>query len=125
MVPSITQVVFVTSPKALSGPQLPTSMACMWSFGQDKNEAHLCLALRFLSCFYFGGGHASLFFSMLFDWEHIFSILFDWSTYFFVCFLSIYSFFSMTALSFRKITRRKISLDLGVFIFGGWMACFA
>jgi hypothetical protein len=26
-------VVFVTSPKALSEPQLPTSMACMWSFG--------------------------------------------------------------------------------------------
>jgi hypothetical protein len=33
MVPSIAQVVFVTSPKALSEPQLPTSMACMWSFG--------------------------------------------------------------------------------------------
>jgi hypothetical protein len=33
MVPSIAQVVFVTSPKALSKPQLPTSMACMWSFG--------------------------------------------------------------------------------------------
>jgi hypothetical protein len=32
MVPSITQVVFVTSPKALSEPQLPTSMACLWSF---------------------------------------------------------------------------------------------
>jgi hypothetical protein len=33
MVPSIAQVVFVTSPKALSEPQLHTSMACMWSFG--------------------------------------------------------------------------------------------
>jgi hypothetical protein len=33
MVPSIAQVVFVTSPKALSEPQLPTSMACMWIFG--------------------------------------------------------------------------------------------
>jgi hypothetical protein len=33
MVPSIAQVVFVTSSKALSEPQLPTSMACMWSFG--------------------------------------------------------------------------------------------
>jgi hypothetical protein len=33
MVPSIAQVVFVTSPKALSEPQLSTSMACMWSFG--------------------------------------------------------------------------------------------
>jgi hypothetical protein len=33
MVPSIAQVVFITSPKALSEPQLPTSMACMWSFG--------------------------------------------------------------------------------------------
>jgi hypothetical protein len=33
MVPSIAKVVFVTSPKALSEPQLPTSMACMWSFG--------------------------------------------------------------------------------------------
>jgi hypothetical protein len=33
MDPSIAQVVFVTSPKALSEPQLPTSMACIWSFG--------------------------------------------------------------------------------------------
>jgi hypothetical protein len=33
MVPSIAQVVFVTSPKALSEPQLPTSMTCMWRFG--------------------------------------------------------------------------------------------
>jgi hypothetical protein len=33
MVPSIAQVVFATSPKALSEPQLPTSVACMWSFG--------------------------------------------------------------------------------------------
>jgi hypothetical protein len=33
MVPSIAQVVFVTSPKALCEPQLPTSMSCMWSFG--------------------------------------------------------------------------------------------
>jgi hypothetical protein len=33
MVPSIAQVVFVTSPKTLSEPELPTSMACMWSFG--------------------------------------------------------------------------------------------
>jgi hypothetical protein len=36
MVPSIAQMVFVTSPKALSEPQLPTSMACLWSFGSDK-----------------------------------------------------------------------------------------
>jgi hypothetical protein len=33
IVPSIAQVVLVTSPKALSEPQLPTSIACMWSFG--------------------------------------------------------------------------------------------
>jgi hypothetical protein len=33
MVPSITQVVFVTSPKVLSEPQLSTSMACILSFG--------------------------------------------------------------------------------------------
>jgi hypothetical protein len=33
MVPSIAQVVFVTSPKTLREPQLPTSMACIWSFG--------------------------------------------------------------------------------------------
>jgi hypothetical protein len=31
--------------------------------------------------------------------------------------------FSMTPLSFCKITRREISLNFGVFIFGGWMAC--
>jgi hypothetical protein len=42
MVPPIAQVVFVTSPKALSEPQLPTFMACMWSFGWDKYEIHLC-----------------------------------------------------------------------------------
>jgi hypothetical protein len=42
-----------------------------------------------------------------------------------LCFLSIYSFFSMTPPSFCKITRREISLDFGVFIFSGWMACFA
>jgi hypothetical protein len=33
MVPLIAQVVFATSPKALSEPQFPTSMACLWSFG--------------------------------------------------------------------------------------------
>jgi hypothetical protein len=33
MVPSIALVFFDTSPKALREPQLPTSMACMWSFG--------------------------------------------------------------------------------------------
>jgi hypothetical protein len=32
-------MVFVTSPKALSEPQLPTSMACMWSFGYDKRDS--------------------------------------------------------------------------------------
>jgi hypothetical protein len=42
---------------------------------------------------------------------------------FFLCFLSIYFF--MTPLSLCKITRREISLNLGVFIFDGWMACFA
>jgi hypothetical protein len=38
--------------------------------------------------------------------------------------LSIY-FFLMTPLSFCNITRREISLNIGVFIFGGWMACVA
>jgi hypothetical protein len=42
IVPLIAQVVFVTSPKALNEPQLPTPMACMWSFGCDKYETHLC-----------------------------------------------------------------------------------
>jgi hypothetical protein len=58
----------------------------------------------------FGGGHASPFFPMLFDWSTFFSMLLE--------------HFSMTPLSFCKITRREISLDFGVFIFGGWMACF-
>jgi hypothetical protein len=40
MIPSA-EVVFVTSPKALSEPQLHTSMACMWSFGYDKRDS-LC-----------------------------------------------------------------------------------
>jgi hypothetical protein len=62
------------------------------------------------------GGHALfLFFSMLFDWSTFFSMLLE----------HILSFFSMTLLSFCKITRREISLNFGVFIFGGWMACFA
>jgi hypothetical protein len=55
----------------------------------------------------------------------LFFMLFDWSTNFFLYFLSIYSFFSMTRLSYCKITRREISYNFGVFIFGGWMACFA
>jgi hypothetical protein len=33
-------------------------------------------------------------------------------------------FVSMNPLSFCKNTRRQISLDFEVFIFGGWMACF-
>jgi hypothetical protein len=33
MVPSITQVVFVTSPKAFERASTSYSMACMWSFG--------------------------------------------------------------------------------------------
>jgi hypothetical protein len=37
----------------------------------------------------------------------------------------ILSLVSMTPLSFCKKTRREISLDFRVFIFGGWMACFA
>jgi hypothetical protein len=53
----------------------------------------------------------------------LFSMLFDWST-FFLCFLSIY-LFSITPLSFCNTTRREISLNFGVFIFGGWVACFA
>jgi hypothetical protein len=32
MVPSIAQVVFITSPKSLGEPQLPNSMASMWGF---------------------------------------------------------------------------------------------
>jgi hypothetical protein len=45
--------------------------------------------------------------------EHIFSMLLE------------HILFSMTPLSFRKNTRREISLNFGVFIVGGWMACFA
>jgi hypothetical protein len=42
MVPSISQVVFVTSPKAFDRASTSYSMACMWSFGYDKHETHLC-----------------------------------------------------------------------------------
>jgi hypothetical protein len=55
-----------------------------------------------------------------------FSILFDWSIFFyFSMLLEHILFFAMTPLSFCKITRREISLNFGVFISGGWMACFA
>jgi hypothetical protein len=33
--------------------------------------------------------------------------------------------FSVAPLSFCKNIRKEISLELGVFIFGGWIACFA
>jgi hypothetical protein len=44
----------------------------------------------------------------------LFPMLFDWGTYIyiFLCFLSIYFFFSMTPLSFCKNRRREISLEL-------------
>jgi hypothetical protein len=41
MVPSIAQVVFVTSPKALSEPQLPTLQLVCGALGRIK-ETHLC-----------------------------------------------------------------------------------
>jgi hypothetical protein len=41
MVPSIAQVVFVSSPKALSGPQLPTLCLVFGASGRIK-ETHLC-----------------------------------------------------------------------------------
>jgi nitrate reductase gamma subunit len=52
-----------------------------------------------------------------------FSMLFDWSTFF--CMLLEHILFSMTPLSFCNNKRREISLNFGVFIFAGWMACFA
>jgi hypothetical protein len=57
---------------------------------------------------------------------HFFSMLFDWSTFFSMLLEHIvfFPFFSMTPLSFCKITRTELSLDFGVYIFGGWMACF-
>jgi hypothetical protein len=146
MVPSIAQVVFVTSPKTLSEPQLPTlwlvcgalgriSMRltcdtwCCWAKDRIQEETShatwsrcasvwnifICFSKHSLLwdsplAFILEGGHVSLFlcsfigalFYMLL--EHI---------------LSLFLFFSMTPLSFCKITRREISLDFGVFIFGG------
>jgi hypothetical protein len=46
-------------------------------------------------------------------------MLFDWSTFFYA---SLSIFFNDHSLLFA---RREITLELGVFIFGGWMACFA
>jgi hypothetical protein len=37
----------------------------------------------------------------------------------------LFFFFRWPLSPFCKITRREISLDFRVFIFGGWMACFA
>jgi hypothetical protein len=48
-------------------------------------------------------------------------MLFDWSTYF-LCFLSVYSLFSMTPLSFCKIMKREVSLELWSIYFW-WMYC--
>jgi hypothetical protein len=115
MAPSIAQVVFVASPKALSEPQLPTSIACVWSFGYDKRDSlvlhdvvepktgskkklvmqidrdvQVCgIFLCFLNtpCF------EILLLPLLLKGLGftLFSMLFDWST-FFLCFLSIYFF---------------------------------
>jgi nitrate reductase gamma subunit len=52
-----------------------------------------------------------------------YSMLFDWSIFFYM--LLEHILFFMTPLSFCRNTRREISLNFGVFIFGGWMACFA
>jgi hypothetical protein len=151
MVPSIAQVVFVTSPKALNEPQLPTiwlicgalgriSMRitcatwCCWAKDQIQEETShatwsrcatvwnifVCFSKYSLLwdsplAFILEGGHASLFSLFYALWlEHIYFSHASWA----------YTFFWMTPLSFCKNTRREIPLDFGVFIFGGWMACF-
>jgi hypothetical protein len=65
-------------------------------------------------------GHAS-FFPMLFDWStYIFSMLLEHILYLFFSFL-----FSMALFPFARIQEEKSLWTFGVFIFGGWMACFA
>jgi hypothetical protein len=61
----------------------------------------------------FGGGLCFTLFLFSLIGAHSFSMLLE------------HILFSMTPLSFCKITRKEIYLDFGIFIFGGWMACFA
>jgi hypothetical protein len=153
MVPSITQVVFVTSPKALSKPQLPTLLLvcgalgwismgltcatwCCWTKDRIQEEtSHAtwsrCASVEYF-CFFLSTHCFEILLLLLF-WRgfmiHSFSYA-PWlediyiSLYLYLRFFSI-NFFSMTPLSFCKITRREISLYFGVFIFDGWMTCFA
>jgi hypothetical protein len=54
----------------------------------------------------------------------IFPMLFDWSKFLYAS-LSIYFSLSFSMISLSPFARRQTSLELGVFIFGGWMTCFA
>jgi hypothetical protein len=58
-------------------------------------------------------GHASLF-------SFFCSLI---GAYIFLCFLSIYFFFNDPS-PFARLKEEKSILDFGVFMFGGWMACF-
>jgi hypothetical protein len=51
-------------------------------------------------------------------------MLFDWSKFLYAS-LSIYFSLSFSMTSLSPFARRQTSLELGVFIFGGWMTCFA
>jgi hypothetical protein len=74
-------------------------------------------ALRFSSCVYLGWGSCFLFLFFFYAlWsEHIF---------FFLWFLRIYFFPSDPSLFLQDYKEGNL-FDFGVFIFGGWMACFA
>jgi hypothetical protein len=133
MVPSIAQVVFVTSPKALREPQLPTlwllcgdlgriSMRltcatwCCWAKDRIQEETSYATWSRCASvwnifvCFSKCTPCFEILLLLLF-WRggHAsFFILFDWSTYiFFLCFLSIYSFFPWPLSPFVRLQEEK------------------
>jgi hypothetical protein len=51
-------------------------------------------------------------------------MLFDWSTFFSMFLEHILSLFFNDPSLLLQDYKKRISLELGVFIFGGWMACF-
>jgi hypothetical protein len=144
MVPSIAQVVFVTSPKALSEPQLPTLWLVCGALGritcdslvphdvvepktgskkklvmQLDRDVQVCgiYLFTFLNTPCFGILLLLLFWGVMLSFSLFLCSLIE--AHFFSMLLKHIPLFSMTPLSFCKITRRVISLDFGVFFW--WM----
>jgi hypothetical protein len=147
MAPLIAQVVFVTSPKALSEPQLPTiwlvcgalgrvstrltcATWCCWAKDriQEKTSnatSSTCASEWNIFLFVFVSTPCFEILLLLLFWRgwcftfFSFYMLCDWST-FFLPLLFEHILFSMTPLSFCKNTRKEISLELWSIYFW-WM----